>query len=91
MSLLINFCHDNNLEFQVASFIKKKEEREARYAQEIAEIKRLKEEKQLRLLRLQESAQGDQARQDAIRAKRNQEATEREWRRKELEEQVKNI
>jgi hypothetical protein len=74
---------------QVASFIKKKEEREARYAQEIAEIKRLKEEKQLRLLRLQESAQGDQARQDAIRAKRNQEATEREWRRKELEEQLR--
>merc|ERR1712126_185505 len=55
----------------------------------IAEIKRLKEEKQLRLLRLQESAQGDQARQDAIRAKRNQEATEREWRRKELEEQLR--
>ena len=34
-----------------------------------------------------ESAQGQQASQEALRAKRNQEATEREWRRKEREEQ----
>ena len=72
----------------MAAYIKQKEEREARIEEEKAEIKRLKEEKQLRLLRLQESAQGHQAAQDALRAKRNQEATEREWRRKELEEQV---
>merc|ERR1712062_365082 len=74
---------------QVAAYIKQKDEREAKIKADVAEIKRLKEEKQLRLLRLQESAQGHQAEQDALRAKRNQEATEREWRRKELEEQLR--
>jgi len=77
------------LDQQVAAYIEQKDEREAKIKADVAEIKRLKEEKQLRLLRLQESAQGHQAEQDALRAKRNQEATEREWRRKELEEQLR--
>merc|ERR1711970_650685 len=77
------------LDQQVAAYIEQKDEREAKIKADVAEIKRLKEEKQLRLLRLQESAQGHQAEQDALRAKRNQEATEREWRRKGREEQLR--
>ena len=42
-----------------------------------------------RLRSLQERAQDHQAERDALRAKRNQEQTEREWRRKEKEEASK--
>lgn len=38
---------------------------------------------------LQERAKDKQAERDALRAKRNQEEAEREWRRKELEEAKK--
>ena len=43
----------------------------------------------MRLLRLQENQQGHQAEQDALRSKQAQEATEREWRQKEREAQLR--
>ena len=50
----------------------------------------LKEEKQMRLLRQRENQMGQEDEQDALRAKQAQEATEREWRRKEREAQLRN-
>ncbi|XP_029436143.1 cilia- and flagella-associated protein 45 isoform X2 [Rhinatrema bivittatum] len=60
----------------------------AREAEFEAEQKRIKKEKELevaRLRSLQEKAQDYQAEQDALRAKRIQEAMERHWRKKEKE------
>jgi len=48
-----------------------------------------KEKEIARLRALQEREQDRQAELDALKAKRNQESAEREWRRKELEEAVK--
>ena len=43
----------------------------------------------MRLLKLQENQQGHKAEQDALRAKQAQDATEREWRQKEREAQLR--
>ncbi|XP_022602067.1 cilia- and flagella-associated protein 45 [Seriola dumerili] len=70
-------------------FIKKKMEREAEYE---AEQRRIKKEKELEIARLrarQEKAKDYKAEQDDLRARRNQEIMDREWRRKEKEMAVK--
>uniref|UniRef100_UPI0037E9A1B8 cilia- and flagella-associated protein 45 n=1 Tax=Semicossyphus pulcher TaxID=241346 RepID=UPI0037E9A1B8 len=64
-------------------YIQNKLEREAEYE---AEHRRIKKEKELEIGRLraqQEKAKDYKAEQDEIRARRNQEVTDREWRRKE--------
>uniref|UniRef100_A0A670JTV1 Cilia- and flagella-associated protein 45 n=1 Tax=Podarcis muralis TaxID=64176 RepID=A0A670JTV1_PODMU len=68
---------------RVLEYQRKKMEREAEFEAEQEKIRREKEMETARLRALQEKAQDHQAEQDALRAKRNQEATEREWRRKE--------
>ena len=75
---------------QVEAYIRKKEAREEAIKREKKEIKVLKEEKQMRLLRQRENQMGQEDEQDALRAKQAQEATEREWRRKEREAQLRN-
>ncbi|TKS81265.1 Cilia- and flagella-associated protein 45 [Collichthys lucidus] len=70
-------------------YIRNKLEREAEYE---AEQRRIKKEKELEIARLrarQEKAKDYKAEQDELRARRNQESTNREWRRKELERAVK--
>ncbi|XP_070684852.1 cilia- and flagella-associated protein 45 [Pempheris klunzingeri] len=62
---------------------KKKMEREAEYE---AEQRRIKKEKELEIARMrtrQERAKDYKAEQDELRARRNQEVTDREWRRRE--------
>ncbi|XP_029372731.1 cilia- and flagella-associated protein 45 [Echeneis naucrates] len=66
-------------------YIRKKMEREAEYE---AEQRRIKKEKELEIARLrarQEKAKDYKAEQDELRARRNQDITDREWRRKEKE------
>ncbi|KAG7223041.1 hypothetical protein INR49_015930 [Caranx melampygus] len=70
-------------------FIKKKMEREAEYE---AEQRRIKKEKELEIARLrarQEKAKDYKAEQDELRARRNQESMDREWRKKEKELAIK--
>ncbi|XP_032365282.1 cilia- and flagella-associated protein 45 [Etheostoma spectabile] len=66
-------------------YIQKKMEREAEYE---AEQRRIKKEKELEIARLrarQEKEKDYKAEQDELRARRNQEITDREWRRKQKE------
>ncbi|XP_063002353.1 cilia- and flagella-associated protein 45 [Elgaria multicarinata webbii] len=70
-------------DMRVLEYQRKKMAREAEFEAEQEKIRREKEMETARLRALQEKAQDYQAEQDALRAKRNQEATEREWRRKE--------
>lgn len=66
-------------------YIQKKLEREAEYE---AEQRRIKKEKELEIARLrarQERAKDYKAEQDELRARRNQEIADRQWRRKEKE------
>uniref|UniRef100_A0A672H6K0 Cilia- and flagella-associated protein 45 n=1 Tax=Salarias fasciatus TaxID=181472 RepID=A0A672H6K0_SALFA len=70
-------------------YIRQKMEREAEYE---AEQRRIKKEKELEIARLraqQERAKDHKAEQDELRARRNQEAMDREWRRAEKELAVK--
>nr|XP_058932907.1 cilia- and flagella-associated protein 45 isoform X2 [Kogia breviceps] len=69
----------------VMEFTKKKMAREAEFEAEQERIRREKEKEIARLRAMQENAQDYQAEQDALRAKRNQEVADREWRRKEKE------
>lgn len=74
------------LDLKVLDFQKQKAEREAAYEKEV-EQKRIEKEREVgRLRALQERARDEQAERDALRAKRAQEQTEREWRQKEAEE-----
>ena len=67
----------------MVEYLKAKEERELAYQNEL-ERQRIEKEKEIARLRaLQERAQDKQAEKDALRAKRHQEAYEREWRQKE--------
>lgn len=66
-------------------YIQKKMEREAKYEEEQKQMKREKELEIARLRARQEKAKDYQAEQDEIRARRNQEILDREWRRKEKE------
>uniref|UniRef100_UPI003AAA80AC cilia- and flagella-associated protein 45 n=1 Tax=Centroberyx gerrardi TaxID=166262 RepID=UPI003AAA80AC len=70
-------------------YTRKKMEREAEYEAEQRRIKREKEKEVGRLRALQERAKDYKAEQDELRARRNQEAAEREWRRKEKEQAEK--
>ncbi|KAG8509932.1 Cilia- and flagella-associated protein 45, partial [Galemys pyrenaicus] len=75
----------------VMEFTKKKMAREAEFEAEQERIRREKEMEITRLRAMQEKAQDFQAEQDALRAKRNQEVADREWRRKEKENAQKKI
>jgi hypothetical protein len=73
-------------EKKVVEYLKAKEEREDAYQREV-EKQRIEKEKEIARLRaLQEREQDKQAEKDALRAKRHQEAYERNWRQKEKEE-----
>ncbi|OCT69358.1 hypothetical protein XELAEV_18040673mg [Xenopus laevis] len=72
-------------DLRVLEYNKQKMEREAEYEAEQLRIKKEKELEVARLRALQERARDYRAEQDALRAKRNQEAMERAWRRKEKE------
>ncbi|XP_072284597.1 cilia- and flagella-associated protein 45 [Pyxicephalus adspersus] len=76
-------------DLQVLEYTKQKMAREAEYEAEQEKIKKEKEMEVARLRALQERAQDHRAEQDALRAKRNQEAMERAWRQKEKEEAIK--
>ncbi|XP_058556296.1 cilia- and flagella-associated protein 45 isoform X3 [Neofelis nebulosa] len=75
----------------VMEFTKKKMAREAEFEAEQERIRREKEKEITRLRAMQERAQDHQAQQDALRAKRNQEVADREWRRKEKENAQKKM
>ncbi|XP_035536475.1 cilia- and flagella-associated protein 45 [Morone saxatilis] len=66
-------------------YIRKKLEREAEYEAEQRQIKKEKELEIARLRARQEKAKDYKAEQDELRAQRNQESINREWRRKEKE------
>ncbi|XP_017901851.1 PREDICTED: cilia- and flagella-associated protein 45 isoform X7 [Capra hircus] len=65
--------------------------REAEFEAEQERIRREKEKEIARLRAMQEKAQDYQAEKDALRAKRNQEFADREWRRKEKENAQKKL
>ncbi|KAM9000284.1 cilia- and flagella-associated protein 45 isoform X1 [Sarcophilus harrisii] len=69
----------------VMEFTKKKLIREAEFEAEQEKIRKEKDKETARLRAMQEKAQDYQAEQDALRARRNQEMAEREWRQKEKE------
>lgn len=73
-------------EHKVLEYQKKKAEREAAFEKEQERIRIEKEKETARLRALQERAKDEQAERDALRAKRAQEQTEREWRTKEAAE-----
>uniref|UniRef100_A0A8C3GNM8 Cilia- and flagella-associated protein 45 n=1 Tax=Cairina moschata TaxID=8855 RepID=A0A8C3GNM8_CAIMO len=70
---------------KILEYQRQKMEREAEFEAEQEKIRREKEKETARLRAMQERAQDHRAEQDALRAKRSQEAAEREWRRKEKE------
>lgn len=72
-------------ELQIAAYIREKQQREQEAAEEQIRIKAEKEKEIARLRSLQEKAQDKQAELDALRARRAQEAHEREYRIKERE------
>ncbi|XP_038065130.1 cilia- and flagella-associated protein 45-like [Patiria miniata] len=76
-------------DLKVTEFTKKKAAREAEFEAEQERIRVEKEKEIARLRAMQERARDYMAEKDALRAKRNQEQREREWRQKEKEEAVK--
>ncbi|XP_030621049.1 cilia- and flagella-associated protein 45 [Chanos chanos] len=78
-------------DLRAMEYTRKKLEREAEYEAEQRRIKREKEKEVARLRALQERDRDHKAEQDEIRARRNQEAAEREWRRKEKEQIKKKL
>ncbi|XP_055965559.1 cilia- and flagella-associated protein 45 [Sorex fumeus] len=75
----------------VMEFTQKKLAREAELEKEQQRIRREKEKEIARLRALQEKAQDYRAEQDALRAKRNQEVADREWRRREKEKAQRRL
>ncbi|XP_072165777.1 cilia- and flagella-associated protein 45-like [Diadema setosum] len=75
-------------DLKVSEYMKKKAEREAAFEAEQERIRIEKEKEIARLRAMQERAKDYQAEKDALRAKRNQEQREREWRQKEKEEAI---
>jgi len=75
-------------DLKVNEYMKQKAEREAAFEAEQERIRIEKEKEIARLRAMQERAKDYQAEKDALRAKRNQEQREREWRQKEKEEAV---
>ncbi|KAI4874354.1 hypothetical protein NFI96_022212, partial [Prochilodus magdalenae] len=78
-------------DLRALEYTRKKLEREADYEAEQRRIKREKEKEVARLRALQERDRDHKAEQDELRARRNQEAAEREWRRKEKEQAKKKL
>ncbi|XP_026572055.1 cilia- and flagella-associated protein 45 [Pseudonaja textilis] len=78
-------------DMRVLEYQRQKMAREAEFEAEQEKTRREKEMETARLRALQEKAQDHQAEQHALRAKRNQEATEREWRRKEKDAVQKKL
>lgn len=76
-------------ELQIAAYIREKQQREQELAEEQIRIKAEKEKEIARLRSLQEKAQDKQAELDALRARRAQEAHDREYRIKEREAAVR--
>ncbi|KAL3992114.1 radial spoke head protein 1 [Sarotherodon galilaeus] len=77
------------VDMRVKEYLLKKQEQQAEYE---AEQRRIKKEKELEIARLraqQEKEKDYKAEQDELRARRNQDAAEREWRRKERERAAK--
>ncbi|XP_029111767.1 cilia- and flagella-associated protein 45-like isoform X1 [Scleropages formosus] len=72
-------------------YIQQKMEREAQHEEEQRKIKKEKELELARLRALQERERDRKAEQDELRARRNQEAAEREWRRKQKEKAQKEL
>jgi len=76
-------------ETKVLEYLKEKTAREETFDKD-KETLRIEREKEIaRLLAQQERAKDEQAEKNALRARRNQEEAEREWRRKEKEEAMK--
>ncbi|XP_063061143.1 cilia- and flagella-associated protein 45 isoform X2 [Engraulis encrasicolus] len=73
-------------DLRAMEYTRQKLQREAEYEAEQQRIKREKEKEVARMRALQEKDRDYKAEQDEIRARRNQEAAEREWRRKEKEQ-----
>jgi len=78
-------------EFKIMQFQKDKDEREAAYEAQQLQLKKEKELEVARLRGLQEKALDHQAEQDALKARRNQEEAEREWRKKERRDAMKKM
>ncbi|XP_042631017.1 cilia- and flagella-associated protein 45 [Cyprinus carpio] len=78
-------------DLRAVEYTRKKLEREAEYEAEQIRIKKDKEKEVARLRALQERDRDHKAEQDEIRARRNQEAAGREWRRKEKEQTLKKL
>lgn len=78
-------------ERQITEYIREKQLREQSAVEEQIRIKAEKEKEIARLRSLQEKAQDKQAEMDALRARRAQEAYDREWRTKEREAQVRQV
>lgn len=76
-------------ELKVIEFQKAKAEREQAFEREQEKIRIEKEKEVAKLRSMQERAKDEQAERDALRAKRAQEQSERDWRRKEAEEMRK--
>lgn len=77
------------IEQNVLKFQQDKAEREAAFEKEQEKVRNEKEKEIARLRTLQERARDEQAERDALRAKRAQEQAEREWRRKETDEAMR--
>ncbi|XP_049633582.1 cilia- and flagella-associated protein 45 [Suncus etruscus] len=75
----------------VLEFARKKMAREAELEKEQQRIRKDKEKEIALLSALHEKAQDYRAEQDALRAKRNQEVADREWRRKEKEKAQRKL
>ncbi|XP_059420797.1 cilia- and flagella-associated protein 45 isoform X1 [Carassius carassius] len=78
-------------DLRAVEYTRKKLEREAEYEAEQIRIKKEKEKEVARLRALQERDRDHKAEQDEIRARRNQEAAGREWRRKEKEQTLRKL
>ncbi|XP_072431006.1 cilia- and flagella-associated protein 45 [Chiloscyllium punctatum] len=80
---------DQQADQKIREFQDAKMKREAEIEEQQNRLKREKAIEMARLQALQERSHDHKAEQDALRAKRSQEAAEREWRRKELEDERK--
>lgn len=74
---------------KVMEYLKSKATREELFEQEKERARLEKEREIARLLKQQERAKDEQAEKNALRARRNHEEAEREWRRKEKEDAIK--
>ncbi|KAF5905486.1 cilia- and flagella-associated protein 45, partial [Clarias magur] len=82
---------ERQADINAMQYTQKKMEREAEYEAEQTRLKKEKEKEVARLRALQERDRDLKSEQDAVRARRNQEAAEREWRRKEKEQTQKKL